>query len=433
MLDINLIREQPDIVRKNLEKRADVQKRGWVDKILDLDLEWKNLKVQVDELRAHRNVLSRKINETKKNKENAANLIRQAKELPEMIADKERRMQEIKGDVDSMLMRLPNILHESVPVGDGEGGNVVEKEAGKKPKFPFVPKSHVDLLEGLGGADIGRAAKISGARFWFLRGKLAELDLALQKYAVDFMVQKGYTLSHPPYMMNRAAYEGVTDLGDFETVMYKIENEDLYLIATSEHPLTAQFQNEILSPEELPIRIVGISACFRKEAGSHGKDTKGIFRGHQFHKVEQVVICHPGQSWDLHEEMIKNAEEFWISLGIPFRRMNICTGDIGSIAAKKYDLEAWMPAQKAYREVVSCSNCTDYQARRLRIRMRVGEMEKIVPHTLNSTCVATSRALVAILENFQNKDGSVSVPKVLQPYMNGLKKIETATPPKPSK
>ncbi len=430
MLDINLLRQSPDIVRKNLEKRGDRLKRGWVDRILDLDLEWKNLKVQVDELRAHRNVLSKKINEAKKNKENVANLIKQAKELPEMLADKEGRMQEIKEEIDSMLMRMPNLLHESVPVGDGEEGNVVEEEVGKRQTFSFAPKSHVDLLDSLGGADIERAAKISGARFWFLKGKFAELDLALQKYAVDFMVQKGYTLSHPPYMMNRAAYEGVTDLGDFETVMYKIEDEDLYLIATSEHPLTAQFQKEILSSEDLPIKIVGISACFRKEAGSHGKDTKGIFRGHQFHKVEQVVICHPSQSWDMHEEMIKNAEEFWTTLGIPFRRVNICMGDIGSVAAKKYDLEAWMPAQGAYREVVSCSNCTDYQARRLRIRVCAGKTEKIVPHTLNSTCVATSRALVAILENYQNKDGSVSIPKTLQPYMNGLKRVEA---PKPAK
>ncbi len=427
MLDISLLRENPDVVRRDLEKRGDMQKHGWVDKILDLDLEWKNLKVQVDELRAHRNALSKRINEAKKSKENAANLIRQAKELPEMLADKERRMQTIKEEIDSMIMRMPNLLHKSVPVGDGEEGNVVEKVVGKKPKFSFAPKSHVDLLNSLGGADIGRAAKISGARFWFLKGKLAELDLALQKYAVDFMVQKGYTLSHPPYLMNRAAYEGVTDLGDFETVMYKIEKEDLYLIATSEHPLTAQFQNEILSPEEIPIKLAGISACFRKEAGAHGKDTKGIFRGHQFHKVEQVIICRPENSWEFHEELIRNLEEFWTSLGIHYRRVNICTGDIGTVAAKKYDLEAWIPAQNAYREVGSCSNCTDYQARRLRIRMRAGETEKIVPHTLNSTCVATSRALVAILENYQNKDGSVSIPKVLQPYMNGLKKIEAQT------
>lgn len=424
MLSINLIRESPELVRKNLERRGDMEKRDWVDKILDLDLEWKNLKVQVDELRAHRNVLSKNINEKKKEGEDCANLIKQAKELPEMLAEKENRMQSIKEDIDSMLMSMPNLLHESVPIGDDEKGNTIEAEVGKKKDFGFTPKSHVDILEELGLADMERAAKISGARFWFLSGKLAELDLALQKYAVDFMVSKGYTLMHPPYLMNRAAYEGVTDLGDFETVMYKIEDEDLYLIATSEHPLTAQFQNEILLPEDLPIKIVGVSACFRKEAGSHGKDTKGIFRGHQFHKVEQVVICHPNQSWDIHEELISNAEEFWKSLGIPYRKVTICTGEIGSVAAKKYDLEAWMPAQNAYREVVSCSNCTDYQARRLKMRIRVSEKEKVVPHTLNSTCVATSRALVAILENFQNKDGSISIPKALQPYMNGLKKIE---------
>jgi len=249
------------------------------------------------------------------------------------------------------------------------------------------------------------------------------LDFALQKYAIDFMHNRGYTILHPPFMMNKRAYEGVTDLKDFEDVMYKVEDEDLYLIATSEHPLTAMFMDEIFEEDALPIKSAGISSCFRKEAGAHGKDTKGIFRGHQFNKIEQIIICKPEDSWKFHEELLKNVEDFFESLNLPFRTVNICIGDMGTVAAKKYDVEVWMPAQQKYREVASCSNCTDYQARRLGMRFRNKGKNTIV-HTLNSTCVATSRALVGILENNQQKDGSILIPNVLVSYMNGIRKLE---------
>jgi seryl-tRNA synthetase len=229
----------------------------------------------------------------------------------------------------------------------------------------------------------------------------------------------------PPYLMRRAPYEGVTALGDFEEVLYKIENEDLYLIATSEHPMAAMFMNEVLKEEDLPLKLAGISACFRKEAGAHGKDTRGMFRTHQFNKIEQFIFCKPEESWKLHEELIHNAEELVQKLGLPYRVVNVCTGDIGTVAAKKYDIEVWMPAQNAYREVVSCSNCTDYQARRLGIRYREkeGAPPKGFLHTLNSTAIATGRTIVAILENFQQEDGTVVVPKVLRKYMGGIEKI----------
>ena len=423
MLDIELFRQKPDLVRKDLKKRRDTDKLKWVDEIIKLDSEWRKLKVKIDELRSKRNKVSQQINEAKKQGKDIKKILSEAKKIPDEIAKIEKKQSELHEKARHYLMQIPNILHESVPEGKDETQNKLVKTVGKKPKFKFVPKSHVDLVEDLNIANITRAAKISGARFWFLKGDLALLDLALRHYAVDFMKSRGYLIVEPPFMINKAAYEGVIDFSTFEEMIYKIENEDLYLIATSEHPIVSQFQNEILEETDLPMKFSGVSSCFRKEAGAHGRDTKGIFRGHQFNKVEQVIICKPEESWKLHEELLKNAADFFRSLDISFRIVNCCSGEVGTIASKKYDLEAWMPAQNAYKEVASCSNCTDYQARRLGMRYRTKDGTKFV-HTLNSTCVATSRALVTILENYQNIDGSVTVPKVLVRYMNGLKKIE---------
>ena len=268
--------------------------------------------------------------------------------------------------------------------------------------------------------DLARGAKVTGSRFYFLQGDLARLEMALQSYSANFLMERGYTLVQPPLMMNREAYEGVTDLGDFETVMYGIEPDKYYLIATSEHPLTAMRMDEIIEPSELPIKLVGVSSCFRREVGAHGLSDRGIWRVHQFTKIEQIVICKPDDSWEHHEELLTNAVELWDSLGLHYRVVNICTGDMGTVASKKYDLEAWLPGANAYKEVVSCSNCTDYQANRLRMRYRTAEGNSAV-HTLNSTAVATSRALVAIMEQYQNEDGTVRVPDVLVPHMGGQK------------
>ncbi len=421
MIDIHIIRETPEIIRKDLERRDRSDDLKLVDEIRKKDTGWRNLKTQVEDIRAQRNKLARDVAETKKAKQNADKLIAKSKELADDMADREQKMELLEKEIRQLLMKLPNILHESVPQGADETQNVVVKESGKKNHIP-KPLSHVDLMDRQKWADFDRAGKIAGARFYFLKGDLVLLEQALIKYALDFMSDKEFTPVEPPFMMTREAYEGVTDLGDFEQVMYKVDGENLHLIATSEHPLTAMYMDEILEPEMLPIKMVGISPCFRKEAGAHGKDTKGIFRVHQFNKIEQIVICKPEDSWKFHEEILKNAEEFFTSLGIPYRVLNMCTGDIGTVAAKKYDIEAWFPCQDAYREVVSCSNCTDYQARRLQIRMR-GNKGNITVHTLNSTVVATTRALVAIMENYQEKDGRVGVPKVLQPYMNGRKFI----------
>jgi seryl-tRNA synthetase len=270
-----------------------------------------------------------------------------------------------------------------------------------------------------------RAGKVAGSRFFYLKRELVLLDMALMSFAMEELFKNGYTPIEPPYLMRREAYEGVTALSDFEEVLYKIENEDLYLIATSEHPMAAMLQNEVLLEQNMPLKLAGISTCFRKEAGAHGKDTRGIFRTHQFNKIEQFIFCAPEQSWQLHEELVHNAEGLVQKLGLPYRVVNVCTGDIGTVAAKKYDIEAWMPAQEGYREIISCSNCTDYQARRLGVRYREkeGAPVKGFVHTLNSTAIATGRTIVAILENFQQEDGSIVVPKVLRKYMGDIEKI----------
>ncbi|MBN1385919.1 serine--tRNA ligase [Candidatus Woesearchaeota archaeon] len=416
MIDIKILRENPELIRKNFEKRRIMERFKEVEVLREKDETWRQAKFDLQKLKHSKNTISQEINQLKKAKKPIDSKLKELKELPKKIEREEQKVDKLKEEIGLGLMNIPNFLHDSVPAGEGEEGNKQEKLFGKKPKFDFKPKSHVDIIDQLDLADTGRAAKISGSRFWFLKGDLAMLDLALQKYAIDFMTKRGYVFVYPPFMMNRKAYEGVISFDDFGEMMYKVDGEDLYLIATSEHPLTAQFMDEVLDESAIPLKFVGLSTNFRREAGSHGKDTKGIFRGHQFNKVEQIIICKPEQSWKFHEELIRNAEEFFQSLGLHFRKVNICTGDIGSIAAKKYDLEVWMPVQDAYREVVSCSNCTDYQARRLNIRYRTKDGSRLV-HTLNATCVATSRALVAILENFQNKDGSIAVPEVLVPYV----------------
>ncbi|MFH1106753.1 MAG: serine--tRNA ligase [Candidatus Micrarchaeota archaeon] len=425
MLEIRLIRENPEAVRNDLRKRGDAEKLRMLEDLIAVDKEWRQVKERAEGLRAERNKASRKVNELKKAGRDASAAIREAAEIPDKIADLEARMEALRHKEDFHLMRLPNILHESVPQGVGEEGNVVVRTWGEANKPAFPVKSHVDLLQLLDVADLGRAANVAGARFYYLKNELVLLDLAIQRFALDILCGKGFTPVYPPFFMHRKPYEGVTDLKDFEDVMYKIEGEDLYLIATSEHPLAAMHMGEIFEEDALPVRYAGVSTCFRKEAGAHGKDTKGIFRVHQFTKVEQFVFCRPEDSWKIHEELIANAEEVFRRLGIPYRVVNICTGDIGTVAAKKYDLEAWMPAQGVYREAVSCSNCTSYQAARLGIRYRKARRfdEKELVHTLNSTAVANPRAMVAILENFQQEDGSVRIPDALVPYMNGVTEI----------
>ena len=419
MLDIRLVRANPEIVKADLRKRNDTEKLAWVDDLLAKDARSRELKVETDALRQRRNTIAREINAARKAGQDAGVLREEAARLPHMIRDYDEERDVIAAAIHNYLMRLPNILDETVPAGKDDSENVEIKKVGTPRTFDFELKNHGQLASEQGWADFERAAKTSGAGFYFLKGSLVLLDLALQRFALDLLGTKGYTPVIPPYMINRSSYEGVTDLGDFEKVMYKIDGDDAYLIATSEHPIAAMYQDEIFEEKDLPLRLAGISPCFRREIGAHGLDTKGLFRVHQFTKVEQFVFCKPEDSWPIHEELMANAEEVFEKLGIPYRVVNICTGDIGTVAAKKYDIEAWMPRENAYKEVVSCSNCTSYQAVRLNIRVRdrTDFESKRHVHTLNSTAIATSRVMRAILENFQEQDGSVTIPEILRPYM----------------
>ena len=420
MLDIRFVRANPDAVRSDLKKRNDPGKLAWVDELLAKDARSRELKVQTDELRRRRNVISREINEARKAGKDTAPLLLEAANLPQKIKDNDTEQDEIARVVHHYLMRLPNILDDSVPQGKDDTGNVELKLVGTPRVIDFELKNHGQLAADKGWADFERATKISGSGFYFLKGSLVLLDLALQRFAIDLLVQRGFTPIIPPFMITRSSYEGVTDLDDFEKVMYKIDGDDMYLIATSEHPIGAMYRDEIFEEKDLPLRLAGVSPCFRREIGSHGLDTKGLFRVHQFSKVEQFVFCRPEDSWQIHDELLAHAEAVFQALNLPYRVVNICTGDIGTVAAKKYDIEVWMPREKAYKEVVSCSNCTAYQSVRLNIRVRDKENfeSKRYVHTLNSTAIATSRAMRAILENFQEKDGAVVIPSVLRKYMN---------------
>jgi seryl-tRNA synthetase len=426
MIDIKLIRDDPDIIKGNLLKRNATELLPLVDEAIERDRRWRELKLKVDQLRHLHNKITEEIAELKRRNIPAEEKLSQARKIPEQIRSLEEEADREFYRVKQILMKLPNILHETVPVGKDENDNVTIRVWGEKPMFHFEPRDHIDVLKSLDLVDVERAAKISGSRFFFLKGEAVKLEHALMRYAISILEKKGFTLLEPPFMMRKEPYEGVVDLSDFGPVIYKVENEDLYLIATSEHPLVSMYMDEILNGSDLPLKYCGFSPCFRVEAGSHGKDTKGIFRTHQFYKVEQIIFSRPEESWDWHEKMISYAEEIFRGLGLHYRIVNVCTGDIGSVAAKKYDLEAWMPAQGRYREMVSCSNCTDYQARRLRIRFRDKQSEQTrFVHTLNSTAI-TTRALVAVAENFQQEDGSIAIPKVLQPYMDGKELIKAS-------
>ena len=428
MLDMKFVRDNVDLVEENLKRRGEIDKIPSVDQLISDDKKWRSIQSEANGLRAKRNKLTEEIAQLRRKGKDTSSLVKQAEQIPGQIKDLEQQSAELENKVTGALMGLPNIMHESVPFGKDENDNIEVRKWGKPPVFDFQPKDHIDLATGLGLIDMESAAKVAGARFYYLRRDLVKLNHALIIFALDFIEKKGYGLTLPPYLLRREAIGGAVAMSDFEDVIYKIEGEDLYLLATSEHALLAQHMGEILDGKAMPLRYAGVSPCFRKEAGAHGRDTKGIFRTHQFEKVEQFVFCKPDQSWEEHEKLIANAEEFIQMLKLPYRIVNVCTGDLGTVAAKKYDLEAWMPGQGKYREVVSCSNCTAYQAVRSKIRFRDKPDEPTQwVHTLNSTLVATERTLVAIMENYQAKDGSIAVPDALQVYMGSASEIKPVT------
>lgn len=428
MLDIRAVRENPGLVKESLNRRGEQARVQSVDELLQNDQKWRSLRTEADALRSKRNKITEQIAQARRQGQDVSQLIKQAEEIPERIKTLEKQSADLEAKITSTLTLLPNILHESVPLGKGESENAEVRRWGEPPEFGFQPKDHIDLATHLCLIDMERAAKVAGARFYYLKGDLVKLNHALIRTALDFVEMKGYQLTQPPYLLKREAVGGAVALSDFEDVIYKVEGEDLYLLATSEHALVALHMDEILDGKNLPLRYSGVSPCFRKEAGAHGRDTKGIFRTHQFEKVEQFVFCKPEQSWEEHEKLIANAEEFFQMLKIPYRVVSLCSGEVGKVSAKTYDLEAWLPGQGKYREVVSCSNCTSYQAVRSKIRYRdrADEPTKWV-YTLNSTLVATERTLVALLENYQKDDGSITIPETLQAYMGGATKIKPAT------
>jgi len=411
MLDIRLIRENPAFIKKNIEIRGCKEKIELVEKILEIDKKRREIKKEIDRLKHEKNIITEKIANLKG--EERENEIKKVELLSENIERFENEFEKLNKDFKEIMLKIPNIVDKSVPIGKE---NVEIRRFGSKPKFNFEPKSHLDILKNF--LDAERGAKVAGRGFFYFLNDLVLLDLSLIRYAIDKLIKKGYQLVIPPYMLKREAYEGATDISTFEEQLYKIENEDLYLIATAEHPIAAMFMNETFLAKDLPLKFVGFSPCFRKEVGAHGKYTKGLFRMHQFHKVEQFVFCLPEQSWKIFEEVQRNAEELYEDLGLHYRVVNISSYDLGDMAAKKYDIEIWM-ADDEFRESGSNSNCTDYQARRLNIKYREkeGQPPKDFVHTINSTAIATSRVMIAIIEQYQQSDGSVKVPNDLKPYI----------------
>lgn len=426
MIDINLIREKPNFVKENIKKKFQEEKISLIDEILKLDASWRKLKHEEDELRHSRNKISREISEAikKKDKKKADELKKKAKEIPEKIKFSEEKRKLLEEKINSILMKIPNIIHESVPIGKDDTENVeVEKIPKGKPKIPpYEIFNHAELAEKMGGVDFDSARKTSGSGFYYLTGDVALLHNAVISFARDYMLKQGYELVVPPYMIRKNVVEGVMSFEEMEAMMYKVEGEDLYLIGTSEHSMIGRFQDGVIVGKKLPLKLTSFSPCFRKEGGSHGMEEKGFYRVHQFEKQEMIVICEPEDSYKMYDEMLKHTVNVFRELDIPVRILECCSGDLADLKSKSADVEAWSPRQKKYFEVGSCSNLTDAQARRLNIRID-NKGKLYFAHTLNNTVIASPRALIALMENNQNKDGTIKIPKALQPYMGGRKKI----------
>jgi len=421
MLDPKLIKEKPQAIRDMLKDRASDFD---LEALIESDQKRRELIIKTDELRKNKNQVALEISQKKKAGEDASDILSEMKDISTQLTKLESEQEAVENTYSKLALTIPNLVHESVPVGTDESANKEIKKWGEIPNFDFKINDHIDISENLDLVDLERAAKVAGARFYYLKNDLVRLNQSLIHYGLDFLAKKEYSLIQPPYMINRESMEGAVIAEDFEEVIYKIENEDLYMIGTSEHAMAAMRAKEIMEGKDLPLRYAGVSPCFRKEAGAHGRDQKGIFRVHQFDKIEQFVFSRPEDSWKEHEKMLAVAEEFYQNLEIPYKVMLLSSGDMGKVSAKTYDIEAWMAGQNAYREIVSCSNCLEYQARRLKIRFRdkTNEDTQYV-HTLNSTLVATTRVLVSIMENFQTKDGHIRIPSVLQRYMGNQKEI----------
>ncbi|OMO92142.1 hypothetical protein COLO4_17835 [Corchorus olitorius] len=436
MLDINLFREEkgfnPEIIRESQRRRfANVED---VDAIIELDKIYRRLLYEVENMRREINKITKQVGQLKIAKQDASEPIAQVEQVKQSKAEKEVEVQEIWNALKSKLEKIGNLVHDSVPVSNDEANNAVVRTWGEKRLEPKL-KNHVELVELLGIADTKRGSDVAGGRGFYLKGAGVRLNQALINFGLDFLEKREYEALQTPFFMRKDVMAKCAQLAQFDEELYKVtgEGDDKYLIATAEQPLCAYHLDDWIHPSKLPIRYAGYSSCFRKEAGSHGRDTLGIFRVHQFEKIEQFCITSPNDndSWDMHEEMIKNSEDFYQMLKLPYQIVAIVSGALNDAAAKKYDLEAWFPASQTYRELVSCSNCTDYQSRRLEIRYgqkKNNEQTKQYVHMLNSTLTATERTLCCILENYQKEDG-VEVPEVLQPYMGGKTFLPFKTKP----
>ena len=417
MLDIKLFRENPELIFDSEKKRF----RGTetAKKVIEYDTLWREGEKRLNFLRSEKNRLSKSFKKAKE-EGNFDEVIAQSKEVANEIKELGPKIEEYKKLREDYRYKVGNIIDEDVPVAESEDDNVIVKKYGEVPKFDFEPLNHVDLIEKIDGADMKTAAEVSGARFYYLKQDILHLNLALIQFALNELESKGYIPLQTPFFIKGEVAAETSELGEFEETLYKLENEDLYLIATAEQTLAALHRDEIIDPEDLPIQYCALSTCFRKEAGSHGKDTLGIFRVHQFEKIEQFVYTTPEESKKAHEKLLKVTEEIYQKLGLHYQVVAIVSSALNDNAAIKYDLEAWFPGSNTYRELVSCTNCKDYQARKTKTRFgKAGSGDAQTLHTLNSTAIATERTICCLLENYQQEDGSVKVPDVLVPYMGG--------------
>lgn len=424
MIDINLIREKKEKVIENLKKKFQDYKIPRIDEVLELDKKYREYKLEGDNLRGLKNTKSAEIGTLMREgkKEEAENIKNEINDYNNKILELEVKEEELSIKIKEIMMTIPNIIADDVPLGKDDSENVEVANFGEKTEYDYEVPYHLDILESLGGIDLDSARRVSGNGFYYLMGDIARLHSAVLTYARDFMINKGFTYCIPPFMIRGDVVTGVMSFEEMDAMMYKIEGEDLYLIGTSEHSMIGKFKDQILDKCELPYTLTSYSPCFRKEKGAHGIEERGIYRIHQFEKQEMIVVCEPKESEEWFKKMYEYTIELFRSMDVPVRALECCSGDLADLKYKSIDIEAWSPRQKKYFEVGSCSNLTDAQSRRLGIRVKDGN-NKYFAHTLNNTVVAPPRMLISILENNLNKDGSINIPQVLQPYMGGLKKI----------
>jgi len=426
MLDIKFIRENPNLIKENIKKKFQNDKLPLVDKLLKLDKEWREVKVEADSLRSERNKISEEINQARKKKDDkkAKELIKRAQEIPARLKNIEEKEKSLEIEIRKIMFVLPNMISKETPAGKDASKNKEFYKSGKIPKFTFPIKTHVELAENLDIADFNASAKVAGAGFYYLKKELAILDQALIRFTIDFMKKKKYEYIEPPLMLNEKAIFASMDKKTIEQSVYSIKDEDLHLIGTAEQALLALHASQTIPESELPKKYFSYTMCFRKETGAHGINEKGLWRTHQFNKVEQFIFCKPENSIKLYDELLKNSMEILKALELPYRIIEICSGDLSDWKYRSADYEVYRPTTKEYGEVMSLSNCTDYQARKLDIKCSDKKGNKRVLHTLNNTALATSRIMVALLENNQQKDGSIKIPKALWKY-TGFKEIKS--------